>query len=539
MRAFSKKTKMAALPVSVEVASWITFAAAFVVTLIFSTWYILGYRYKRHSECSSTFTAILALSVSFLTVLIGPIDVFLVSFMKNDDGEFKDWAESNVTRHHIQETVLYCYYALYGCLTLFVFLIIPFVYFYYEEQDENTNIKSRMCGALKYTACFIFVAVVLLVIGAFVPLKKPPTTNSTSFENDLAFLANELRDTRGETALYFTVGFLTLIGFICLVFYTGFGMVTFPADLIKGRKSTAVELDDVRSATERSRQRRRAIRRKYKDKDDRLSTRDRSRIDSLQDQEELLKRKERHLEDLQHRCCSKCSFLWRPFEIIFGVVGCLMALLIFTSLLLTSLDRALHSLGLKTGYILPERHLPNPIDMLLLFSQQVFPLDYIIFAAIILYLFLASIAGIERIGIWFCCVKMYKIRATHTKPQALLFLCMILIFTVLAINTMMYTLAPEYMSYGNQKYIAINNSTEQCTTYEPEDCVMTIAASLLTTSVFMLWYFGAVYYWANWAFLAMVLIGLLVALFKKRRSAIEGEVDSDDTDDSDDELLHV
>ncbi|XP_071965317.1 probable lysosomal cobalamin transporter [Antedon mediterranea] len=523
-----------------QVGSWIAFAVAFVLTFLFSTWYVLYYRYKRHSECSSTLTAILGLSVSLLTVIMGPVDVFLVSFMKDDNGEFKDWAESNVTRHQVQETVLYCYYAMYGCLTLFVFLIIPFVYFYYEEEDENTNIKSRMCGAMKYSACFLFAAVVLLMIGAFVPLKKPPVTNNATIANDLAFLANELRNTKGETALYFTIGFLTVIGFVCLVFYTGFGLVTLPADMIKGRKSVSTELDSVRNEANDSRQRRKTIRRKYKDTNRRISSRDRGKIDNLNDQEELLKRKERHLEALQARCCSKCTFLWRPFEITFGVLCCLAALLIFVSLFITSLDRAMHSLGVKTGYILPERHYPNPIDMVLLLSQQIFPLDYIIFASIIIFLFLTTITGIERIGIWFCCVKMYKLRATRTKPQALLFLCMILIFTVLAINTMMYTLAPEYMTYGNQKYVTENNSTEQCTTNEPEECIMSIAASLLTTFVFKLWFFGVFYYWANWAFLAMVLIGLVVSIFKSRRSSIEGEVDSDDTDDSDDdELLQV
>ena len=43
----------------------------------------------------------------------------------------------------------------------------------------------------------------------------------------------------------------------------------------------------------------------------------------------------------------------------------------FFCFILSSLDRALHSLGPKTGYVLPERHYPNPIDMFLLLCQQV------------------------------------------------------------------------------------------------------------------------------------------------------------------------
>lgn len=31
----------------------------------------------------------------------------------------------------------------------------------------------------------------------------------------------------------------------------------------------------------------------------------------------------------------------------------------------------MHSLGVKMGYFLPERKLPNPIDIILVFAQQV------------------------------------------------------------------------------------------------------------------------------------------------------------------------
>ena len=44
---------------------------------------------KYDSELSSTVTAILALSVTLLTSDLVPVDIFLVSYMKNSDGTFK------------------------------------------------------------------------------------------------------------------------------------------------------------------------------------------------------------------------------------------------------------------------------------------------------------------------------------------------------------------------------------------------------------------------------------------------------------------
>lgn len=44
---------------------------------------------KYDSTVSSTITGVIALSVTLLTTALVPVDVFLVSFMKNSDGTFK------------------------------------------------------------------------------------------------------------------------------------------------------------------------------------------------------------------------------------------------------------------------------------------------------------------------------------------------------------------------------------------------------------------------------------------------------------------
>lgn len=37
----------------------------------------------------------------------------------------------------------------------------------------------------------------------------------------------------------------------------------------------------------------------------------------------------------------------------------------------SSIDKAIHSLGYKSGYALPQRNLPNPVDIVLVFCQKV------------------------------------------------------------------------------------------------------------------------------------------------------------------------
>ena len=82
----------------------------FQLVLLFSGFYIKYYMSKTESEWSTTISAILALSITLFTTALIPVDVFLVSFMKNSDGSFKDWAVSNATRNSVEESVLIGYY---------------------------------------------------------------------------------------------------------------------------------------------------------------------------------------------------------------------------------------------------------------------------------------------------------------------------------------------------------------------------------------------------------------------------------------------
>jgi LMBR1 domain-containing protein 1 len=106
----------------------------------------------------------------------------------------------------------------------------------------------------------------------------------------------------------------------------------------------------------------------------------------------------------------------------------------------------------KTGYSKTTDSLPNPIDMIFTNCSSIFPLDYIIVTLIVYYFVVASMTGVKQLGVRFCHLKMYKIRANRTVPQGLLFLAFILVFIILSLNIILMTLSPQYVSYGNQMY---------------------------------------------------------------------------------------
>jgi len=138
-------------------------------------------------------------------------------------------------------------------------------------------------------------------------------------------------------------------------------------------------------------------------------------------------------------------------------------------------------------------------------------------------------------------------------PQALLFLIMMLMLTMLFLNIMLFTLAPQYVMYGSQHYrvttsttvhsnstvpgnSTLTTETKVCSTDASEGaCIMTRAAVLLNRFFYKVWFFGACYYWGTWLFLAIYIIGLGVSIAKKRKSVVDEELDS--SDDSDEELV--
>ena len=59
------------------------------VIFLFSWIYVRYYQDHLESEVSTTITAIIALTVTLITSAMVPLDIFLVSYMKNSDGTFK------------------------------------------------------------------------------------------------------------------------------------------------------------------------------------------------------------------------------------------------------------------------------------------------------------------------------------------------------------------------------------------------------------------------------------------------------------------
>eukprot|EP01147_Barroeca_monosierra_P001981 gene1981-5061_t len=285
------------------------------------------------------------------------------------------------------------------------------------------------------------------------------SVNSTNWkkwtECRTAYAEKALTNNSGANAVSFTVGLLTIIGALYFIFYTGVGMTTMPLNMIRSRlsnKSDRIEVEHrIRMNQEKS---------EYKGKrNNRMSRRDQRLLEAAEHETDVLQRARSRADRIQSGCLSKLITVLRPFEFVFGIVFLLLSIFIVASLTMTAGDTLLQitqqHLNWKTGYSKAAPRILNPVDALMRIFQVGFPLDYIVLVLIIYYFLAATMSGVRSVGVRFCGLKIFDISRGRTVPQALLFLATIVTFTLLFVNVILLTLAPQYITYGNQKFPSV------------------------------------------------------------------------------------
>lgn len=84
--------------------------ATFLILLIYLIRFVLRYKHEYESNPLCTITVVFCLVVVLLVTFVLPVDIFLVSFVKEPNGSFKEWA-TNTTLANIDTAVFGAYYS--------------------------------------------------------------------------------------------------------------------------------------------------------------------------------------------------------------------------------------------------------------------------------------------------------------------------------------------------------------------------------------------------------------------------------------------
>jgi len=536
------------MPLTAHLAiGWSVFAICLIGSLIFSWLFVLWLRSVRENE-SSGFTNViisLCLCITIVSALLVPVDVFLVSSMKNADGSYQEWAKDPLVREEYLFKIKMVYYVLFCVVLTMTFLILPLTFFYHttsplaedEEEMMEETVGRKFCRALKYTSASVLLLVVLILLGIFLPFET--STLERGFGQYMEDSWVELKTSEGVFELIvFLMNSISVVGLFLLVIYTAIGIASLPCDFIRGTNQIINSISQLESQMKETEGRLSYLR--NNEEEGATNGFEQDEANRLEQELSMLNRQKTELIESSRGCFLMCYRLLRPFQIITGVMFFLLGLLIFLSLILNNIDKAIHSSAQK-GYILNNGTLPNPMDMALVFLQNTFPLDYILYLGMVLFFLITSISGVKRIGIRFMWLPLYKIAPHSTKPQALALMSLTLILILVASNILFYSVAPDYTTYGSQHFAdVIKNQTvvERCNNVHAplNECNMTIIATFLLAFHTKAWIFGAVYYWLTWIFIVIILGGTCLSLFQCTRRS-RGMISSDPNEDED-ELLN-
>lgn len=142
-----------------------------------------------------------------------------------------------------------------------------------------------------------------------------------------------------------------------------------------------------------------------------LSVKEKKELNRLRDDETNLDKKLDKINSLlesDHLLNTLLTIL-TPFRVTIGFFCLGISVLMFVSLLTTSIDRYLNSkCGLKCGYVLDDMNYNNYLDLSLIELSKYFHLDFLVFALINAYVYICSIYGFAKMGVKVLCLTVNK-----------------------------------------------------------------------------------------------------------------------------------
>ncbi|CAK7239414.1 MAG: hypothetical protein STHCBS139747_000844 [Sporothrix thermara] len=543
---------------------WVAYAVAVGLALVAAIITTFTWQAPRDRSAVVSTVAVISITALLATVFLLPVDIALVSSTASPAlGAKKDWA----TPEHIDRVLTslrIAYYTLYSLDALLCLVVIPFTYFWYEEYDEidedenrNKTFSTRLWGAFKYTTVFLVLVVALFLVGFFVPAAGGKGSGK---HLDLDYFRRLLSENKGEKALTFAVGLLVTLGTLLYVLYTGAGLALLPISFIKSAPSiSAPQLSETTaSALEQNRERQRQLEMRNAGRSD-MSAKDRRELEALMREERTLVRRERLAAEASgegrswvFRAWNKVQVVFRPLKLLGGILFLVLSLLVAVSMIITGIDKAANSVCKQhCGYILGHINVFQPMNWIFVRTARVFPVDYVLMALLVLYFFSSSIAGLAAVGIRFLWVRIFQIRKGRTAPQAILAATVMLALMILAINYAVAMLvAPQYANFGTQTFCMnpplhpgeqpdctghpdwIKPCSEAYQDSAAKDvCTPTVMSTFLNRVTLNWPVFGAVDFWAQFAFLAVFLVVFTTSLFRTPRlnlSEIDAEAEAEE-----------
>ncbi|KAI5295860.1 hypothetical protein KEM55_006020, partial [Ascosphaera atra] len=353
-------------------AAWAVYGIVVAFLIAIASGIIHFFQSRRERSRFVIYVCIFTLLCLLATVLLVPADVALVSStaIRASRGETGSIEELNETIFNLKMA----YGVLYTVDGMLCFVIIPLAYFWYDEYDEvaweegRQTQARRVWSAFKSTANLIFLMAIIMVAGfalelSFVQHRQLP---------DFLTFWKLLTEDHGERFFLFVMSIFITLGTLIYIVYTSTGLALLPVSLLKSvisssrpevAAATAAQLEYV---TLRQHQ----LNMKCRGNLRALSSAERSDLARHAQEEKTLRRRLRLMEaehvqeqELSVMARMKLCALLEPLRGLVGFSLLLSSLLIFFSILLTTIDRAKDIVCGTSCFSLRDIHIMNPLNL--------------------------------------------------------------------------------------------------------------------------------------------------------------------------------
>ncbi|EFC43767.1 predicted protein [Naegleria gruberi] len=498
---------------------WAICGVLFFVIFIITSIAVCLFQDRREKSFIALVTSIVGISLVVFSIFVVPVDIFNVS-------QTFDPKENSLV-------IKILYYSIYLILLIFGSVIIPFAYFWYEEDPklgENEDDDDKLFHTIKFTL-FTFIAGILIIIMGLV---MSAISGTVADKNSVTDWLKQLVDVEhfGDRAIRFIVGCLAVVGCFGFNIYTAYGLSALPIGLMKRKYLTYKDENVVDRRADEVDEEIDLLQKKYRMKGTSMNREDQKKYDRLRQEKTELENTSIRIERSKKSIIAKLEPCMYPFKLLIGFGILVVIIFLLISLLINLIYRTVTSkCGIACGFVTEENCYFNPLDLLLTYSSIIFPIDYIILALIICLFIWASMVSLSTIGLRFLCVKLYKLKVRSTVPQGLLTSGIFLMFIMLATSFMLPSFAPVYTTFGSQKYQDSTGAWKQCAlaAFNFTEHKLSQNVNSVTIGVPV---FSIIFYFENWLFVLCFIIGFIVSIFKKPASFEEA-----DTYDHDEEIM--
>lgn len=553
----------------IDVSNYITVKLFFAILLSILSFPIIFlysivstslHAHPKHKSKLASFVSVLVLISILFCLFIIPLDI-----TNSNSGMY---LEDVTIRNFVYGfPISIIYIILFTCMILFTTFLVPFAYLYFEAGDNETPIHQKILSSLKYNIFTLLALIIVLLIAAAFSFIETYILASGGLINNIKNL-NLLYN----WALNFAsiiVAIMALIGLLPFIIFTGAGLGSLPLSIIGPfEKKISFKAEFIEDELELVQERINTfnnVQRMGRS----LTKKQSQEFSRLLEKRKLLENNQENLKNKTKSSNFKMlfKFIIKFFKILFAIILKLIIIILLISLVASFVYRGIKSnwnflLGFNYYTVFQItifnnfQLLLNPLDLILVMSNIIYPLDIIILIFIIILFIWATVHGIKNfwIGNLNFLTSHYTIQWKKSHPEGLLIRSVLFMFSMITFFFLIYSFAPQYISFGGQKYYDSKSASwKYCDYYYLHEkifrtpnlhsnmenldvnkfrfCYFSEIAKLtfnINTSTWGI--FGTIFYVGNIFFVISSLFGFIVSILWLKPKNLSKKIEDDDSD---------